>query len=513
MQEINAKFFEDFHKTDVVCIYGKSDCEHLSFLKKWLKKTENRRIIFLEDDIKKYDDLLSFVDKHFEKERKKTQTIYIGNFEKDLKKIAWDSVYLDLKIIKGLKEKRKDSFDKIFQTLTDLHLGANLTSYLYSDFGINTFENFYYNILKNDEFILFENLKDQFKNIPAIIAGAGPSLDKNLDHLKGLEDKALIFAGGSVLNIFAKKNIKYHFAASIDQNPYFKRFKENDVFEKPFFYQNQINHNNLSLVHGRKILVSDYGAYPLKSWIYEMLNIKQETFEAGWTVTTFLIKIAKMLGCNPIITIGLDLSFKKHKYSRGVVKEKSEYLAIKTKDINGKEVLTQKDWILAKSWIEEYASKNKDKTFINATEGGLKLENFQSLKLLDVLNSLKSSLDLDLDPDLEGYIHTKISNENFIKLDNKKIIDVLSQILKSLKKSDEFLDEYLSDLEKKLVDFNLLKLQNQIAYTHLLEPLWQIWKHTLLRNIENNEIHILLNKLLFFKNVIFEHLNLLRKFL
>ena len=507
MQDIDDIFFEDFHETDVICVYGKSNLDHLSFLKNWLKDLDNRKIIFLEDDLKKYGDLISFVDKNFEK-NKKAQTFLIKNFENDLKKIAWKNVYLDIKIIKSSNEKRDASFDKISKTLTELHLGANLTSYLYSDFGIKTFENLYNNLIKTDEFILFESLKNEFKNIPAIIAGAGPSLDKNLYQLKDLKDKALIFTGGSALNIFAKKNIKYHFGASIDPNPYFKRFKKNEIFEKPFFYQNQINDNNLSLVHSKKILVSDFGAHPLEKWIYKMLNIEQKTFEAGWTVTTFLIKIAKMLGCNPIITIGLDLSFKKNKYSKGVIKEKSTYTLIKAKDINENEVLTQKDWLLAKSWIEEYASLNRDKTFINATEGGLKIENFKNLKLLDVLNNLKED-----QIDLDGYIHTKISNENSIKLDNKKVIEVLSKILKSFEKSDELCDEYLSDIEKDIVDFNLLKLQREIAYTHLLDPYWQIWKHTLLRNIEENEIHILLNKLLFFKNVISQHLNLLRKFL
>ncbi|NGX52410.1 MAG: hypothetical protein KR126chlam5_00708 [Candidatus Anoxychlamydiales bacterium] len=507
MQNIDDIFFEDFHETDVICVYGKSNLDHISFLKNWLKDLDSRKVIFLEDDIKKHDALLSFVDKNFEKE-KKTQTFLIKDFEKDLKKIAWENVYLDIKIIKSSNEKREANFDKISKILKELHLGANLTSYLYSDFGIKNFENLYNNLLKTDEFILFESLVGEFKNIPAIIAGAGPSLDKNLDELKDLKNKALIFVGGSALNIFAKKNIKYHFGASLDPNPYFKRFKENEIFEKPFFYQNQIDNNNLSLVHSKKILASDFGAHPLEKWIYEGLNAEQKTFEAGWTVTTFLIKIAKMLGCNPIITIGLDLSFKKQKYSKGVVKEKSTYKLIKTKDINENEVLTQKDWLLAKSWIEEYAALNRDKTFINATEGGLKIENFKNLKLLDVLNNLKED-----QIDLDGYIHTKISNEGSIKLDNKKVIEMLSKILKSLEKSNELCDEYIFEIEKDIVDFNLLKFQKEIVYVYLLDPYWQIWKHILLRNIENNEIHILLNKLLFFKNVITEHLNLLRKFL
>lgn len=493
---------------DIICVYGKSNQENFSFLKKWLDEKEKRKLFFLEDDRNKFNILAKQINNYFTKENQNVQIVFIGNFEKDLKKLAWENVYLNLQCIKGSDEKRKDSFDKIFTILNELHLGASVTSYLYSDFGIKTFDNVYNNLLNADQFILFENLKNKFKNVPAIIAGAGPSLDKNIHLLKEVSNKALIFVGGSALNIFAKKNIKDHFAASIDQNPYVARFKENEIFEKPFFYQNQINYDNLSLVHSKKILLSDYGAYPLKSWIYDRLNIKQKTFEAGWTVTTFLIKIATLLGCNPIVMVGLDLCFKKQKYSKGVVKEKSEYSLIKTKDILNQDVYTQKDWLLAKNWIENYASINKDKTFINATEGGLKIENLKNMNLLKVVENLKNG-----QMDLNGLIHSVVSNESSIKLKKKNVLGIISEIFESLKKSDYLCDEYINDIEINDIDFNLLKLQNQIAYTHLLDPLWQIWKFLILRNIEKNEIHILLNKLLFFKNVIFQHLNLLGKFL
>ena len=220
---------------------------------------------------------------------------------------------------------------------------------LYRDFGIPQLTNVITNLSKGQEVKKGESLAGKFEGIPAIICGAGPSLEKDLDDLKKVCDKALIFSSGSSINIFSKNSIKYSFSASIDQNPYFKRFKNNHLFENNniFFYQNQINHHNLSIVDTNKTLVADYGAYPLKSFIYEKLGIKQDVFEAGWTVTTFLIKIAYLLGCNPIIFVGLDLSYKKDKYARGVTKDKSEYELLKIKDKKGKIVFTQKDWLLS----------------------------------------------------------------------------------------------------------------------------------------------------------------------
>jgi len=506
MQKLDDIFFEDLHDTDAIFVYGEASDKFYSFLKDWLLDKKNRKLYFLEDSKDSFNKSKDAIDQIFQT---KASFVFIEDIEKDLKKIAWDFVYLNIKCVKSSKETRDDNFSKIATLLENFHLGANLTSYLYSDFGINIFENVYNNLLKTDEIYLFEDLKDKFKDKPAVIVGAGPSLEKNAHFLKQMYDKALIFAGGSALNILSNKNIRFHFGSSVDQKPYFKKFKQNNIFEKPFFYQNQINHHNFSLVNGKKILLSDYGLYPMKRWIYEKLNIEQNIIEAGWTVTTFLIKIAKFLGCDPIITVGLDLSFKNNKYAKGAVKTKDNYKQIKAKDINNLDVYTQKDWILAKNWVEEFAKTNKDTTFINATEGGLKIENLKNLKLLDVLNDFEKNDLLDFD----GLIHSIFANLSTKKIDRSKVLDILTTIKTSFHKSDVICDEYLLDIEKNIFEIDLIKLQNQIVYTHLLEPMWQIWKHVILRQIEKHEIHILINKLLFFKNVIFEHLNLLGKIL
>jgi hypothetical protein len=504
MKQIDDIFFEDLYNIQVICVYGQGNESFYSFLKEWIKENEERQIIFLEDDKEKYSILKKCIDKDFQNKNIKDFLIE-DDLETNLKQIAWNCVYLNLKIVKSSSEKRNERFKNTSDILYELHIGANLTSYLYSDFGIKIFENVYNNLIKTDHFILFEPLHNQFKNIPAIIAGAGPSLDKNIHLLNEAYDKALIFVGGSALNIFSKRNIRFHFAASIDQSHLFKRFKNNYFFENVFFYTNQISHHNLSIVHGNKVLLSDYGAYPLKSWIYNKLSIKQKIFEGGWNVTTFLIKLASFLGCKPIYFVGMDLCYKKNKYAKGVVKSNKKYDLIKVKDINGNITFTQNDWILAKKWIEEFSILNRDKKFINATEGGLKIENVENLKLLDELNNLKQSLDL------HGYIHSIYENQKRIKFKKSQVIEILQIIKESFKRSDVICDEYLFELKQNDLDENLMKFQKEVVYIYLLDPMWQIWKYVILRKVEKNKFHILINKLLFFKNVIINHLELLEK--
>ncbi|NGX28805.1 MAG: hypothetical protein K940chlam1_00992, partial [Candidatus Anoxychlamydiales bacterium] len=161
----------------------------------------------------------------------------------------------------------------------------------------------------------------------------------------------------------------------------------------------------------------------------------------------------------------------------------------------------------AKKWIEEFA-KNKTTTFINASQSGLKIENVEESNLKALLKNLQNL------QDLEGFTHTLYQNQEIIKLDKKKVIDVLTQIAKSLKKADFLCDEYMLEMEKNIFeDINLLKLQNEIVYIHLLDPIWQIWKPVIKREIPDDKMHLIINKLLFFKNVIFEHLKLIGQFL
>ena len=81
------------------------------------------------------------------------------------------------------------------------------------------FESFYRNIFHLPESYSCNGLAGQFANVPAIICGDRPSLHKNIELLKTLTDRALIFAGNFLLNILNEYGIIPHFGAGVDPNP------------------------------------------------------------------------------------------------------------------------------------------------------------------------------------------------------------------------------------------------------------------------------------------------------
>ena len=351
--------------TDVVFIYGIEFGIYYLSLKKWLDENKNRQLIFLEDDLSEIDKFLKTNIAKSVLENKQVKIYFYffleNNFDFILKKIAWETILLKYEILASplYLERKKAKFFEIKKKLLNAIYAVHLIYSDYSDFGSIYLKNVFQNLLNTKKIKLINSLKKSFfKDIPAIICGAGPSLEKNISLLDDLKDKALIFAGGTALNILNKNDIMPHFAASIDRQSPHDKFKESKSFYIPFFLQMQMSHQNYSLIHGDKILIPSYGAYGLEDWIYEELGLgKKDSFEIGWTVGTALISIAKSLGCNPIIFLGMDFCYEKEKYSIKVAKDKTPCEPIEVLDIHNKVVFSQKDWILARDWIEDFVKE------------------------------------------------------------------------------------------------------------------------------------------------------------
>jgi len=81
----------------------------------------------------------------------------------------------------------------------------------------------YWNMMDNIDVILnnpgINLLKDKFRNIPAICIASGPSLDKNIDQLKYLQENAILIAADASLKPLLEKGIKPHLVTSLEREP------------------------------------------------------------------------------------------------------------------------------------------------------------------------------------------------------------------------------------------------------------------------------------------------------
>lgn len=441
--------------------------------KAWLREDSKRYLIFLEHDFE-------VIHRFFETETasqllhdKQVRLRYVDTINLN------DELWLSIAHYYGLMSYKISSLNSYLDFYPNLISGFTASiayaselskSFLFefTSYGERFFLNFYQNILHLPDSYQANKLFGQFKGIPAIICGAGPSLDKNLALLETLGDKALIFAGGTAMNGVNVHNFLPHFGLGIDPNPsQMIRLIANKAFTTPYFYRNRLFPEAFRLIHGDVLYTAGSGGYDLSEYFEKELKIEAEKIEEGLNVINFNLTVAYMLGCSPIIFVGVDLAYTDQRsYPSGITAHAShdrrldfrtkgiEDELLQTQDIYGNPTYTLWKWIRESTWFSDFSREHRDVTLINATEGGIGFATIPNL-------SLQASADIYLNKnfDFNTMIHGLIQNSSMpATVEKNKILELIKNLHNSLKRCEDYCQEISQEL--KAVAENLQ--QNQV---------------------------------------------------
>jgi len=465
---------------DILCLY-KTQGKLLPSWKKWLNENERYKIIFLDDKVIKT-------------KTKNSSSLFFSS-EKDLKekllKIAWENVFLKIGFF-ALEENQDFSYVK--NIATEMFFAVEALFSDYSDFGLTAFKNTIHNLLnkKNKNWEFFQDKTSQgFKNIPAIICGAGPSLNLLAPFLRKINNKALIFAGGTALPCTRALKIKVNFGAAIDKHEHAWIFAKKHILNIPFFYESRLSPNIVASIK-HPYLIRSYETL-LEKWLLDELKIKKIPFDGGWNVSTFLIHLAYNMGCNPIILAGIDLCYGDKKYAKGAQEEKKQHVVV----FDGKK--TQKDWVLAKKWIENFAFTHDNVIFFNLSKGftfsGIKNINEKILGKKILKKGFKR---------LEEIIE---KNSQPLHIERKKIKNLLQDMERSL--------HFCQKVCRKMIGGDMTKIEekisSQIAYKFFLQPIWDFFQYPIMREVkEKTLLAYQVNQALFYLKIIEECLQVIK---
>lgn len=324
--------------------------------------------------------------------------------------------------------------DKIKFMHVDKKIGENTQSF----YAKNWFENYMKNILEINSFEKIDSYKGMFKNKPAIIVSAGPSLDKNLKFLKGNEDKFIIIAGARTLKTLEKEGIKTDFACIIDSSQeMYNVFKNSLNSEVPLVTIDQGNNEIVKKYKGKKII---FNSREFSNASRSLLGFNTEYLFQGGSVAHTCTSFAKLLGCDPIIFIGQDLAYtnnKLHAENATVENENNEIIdtGIYVKGVVEEKVLTNYDLNMFRERLETIIRLHKEISFINCTEGGAHIEGTTIKPLKEIIQIYDQYIDKSM-----------INNDYRIKLD-------LSIVLKNIKKINIEIDKVI-DLCKAAIKLN-----------------------------------------------------------
>lgn len=492
----------DLSETDVLYVYGVGMGYYYDAAKEWLDEEAGRYLIFIEDDIEVLRLFFSTQKATEILENKQVQVHYFKGFLESEPMMQWLTWFFVLKPVNvsGLlryQKEKGETYDKIRSKLLHDSVRKSNLAAEFMRFSTGFFKNFFSNILCLPESYHANRMFGAFTGIPAVICGAGPSLNKNIDILSQLTDKALIFSGGSSLNALNSKGIQPHFGAGIDPNPpQYERLLGNTSLELPFFYRGRMFHDAFRLIHGPRLYNNGTGGYFISEWFEEELGIESVVLDEGHNVINFSVELANALGCNPIIFVGMDLSYTgMSQYADGIVKDPRisereivhsqgmDHAAFHRDDIYGNPVYTVWKWVTESAWIGDYAYTHPEKTFINATEGGIGFPGVPNAKLFEVANQhLKRKYPL------KQRVHSEIQNATMTEVTRERLLELMEEMGESLEACMDLCDDLLGEIgnvrkkvEKgKKVEADLqtgksslfeVELTEEVAYRYILSTM------------------------------------------
>ena len=150
------------------------------------------------------------------------------------------------------------------------------------------------------------------ENKPALIIGAGASLEEALPYIKEHQDKAIIIACDTVVPMLERASIDPDFVITVDaqeKNAFFLRYgkrKNHKLIADP-----SVHDSSFEGYEDDNIILMD-SIFPFYT-PFEGFWESNGLLASGGSVSTSAFDLARKMQCDPIILVGMDLAFTKKK--------------------------------------------------------------------------------------------------------------------------------------------------------------------------------------------------------
>lgn len=244
------------------------------------------------------------------------------------------------------------------------------------------YENFQKNILLNDSSIC--ELKNLYKNRPAILVSAGPSLSKQLALLKKAKRNSdlIIGAVGTAIKPLLKEDIiPDFFMISDPKSATLSQITNISLPQTKLFYLSTAYHDTILLHKGERHIIFQKG-FPEAE--HQAMIKREPTVQTGGSVATSLLDTMICLGIQSVALIGQDLA-----YTNGLSHTKGAHLQKQMPVTSNQQMVlnynrdgwvhSSKNLSLYKAWFERYAEEHPHLQLFNCTEGGAYIKLWENI--------------------------------------------------------------------------------------------------------------------------------------
>lgn len=264
---------------------------------------------------------------------------------------------------------------------------------------------------------------DRFAGMPMVIVAPGPSLANNIAQLRELRGRAILTAFSHSLKPVLAAGLVPDFVLTVDPQDVRYHFEGCDLSRTCLVNAATAHPSLFTLPAQRFLSLSANSA--IDDWIFEGLG-EDALVPGGGSVATSALSLALKWGCDPIIFVGLDLSFPGGRYyvdtssdggARAAIDERGHmrvegwsdgFRAMKAAGgpkAAAERVIELPGWHggtvpssfmfgLFHRWFVEQMKHLEQVAVYNCTEGGAFIDGMRHVPLADVLAKLDRTLDV-----------------------------------------------------------------------------------------------------------------------
>lgn len=448
----------DSNSETIFIVFGLGTGEHIKHL--YNSITNSNKIIIIEPSAAIIQETIKLSDYSFILQHERVALCFLnGRIRKYLNDFIEDHRIDNVKIeaFSNYNVIFKDEYEIFTNEINSVKKTKKMGNNTLNTFSHLFFNNFIENVFSLDEFYTVNYLKDIYKDKPAIIVSAGPSLTKNIHLLKEVQDKFIIICGPRTLGILVQNDIKPDFLCEVDPQEEVYNFAKDYIdLEIPLVFMDSASNKLVKEQRGLKIIAANQG---MEKHLEEMLGIKVDSLIQGGSVAHFCMGLAVYMGCSIAIFIGQDLAYTNEKFQAegtyaGEIDElkyryennkeewnKDKNYSLYVKDIYGDKVRTSSVLNSYREEFEDLIDNLSEIKFINSTEGGAHI---RGTDVMDLKDSIKLYSPEVLNKNLEEILGSKIAiDEDEFSKKMFGIIDKLEIIRKACEEGLGYSDKML----------------------------------------------------------------------
>jgi hypothetical protein len=232
-----------------------------------------------------------------------------------------------------------------------------------------------------------------FRDVPLVIVSAGPSLDQNIQELRGNEDRCFILSVDTALRPLLAAGITPHAVITADPSEMNARHISGVMPSSTYLIAEQAVQPE-ALESAAKRFLFSLGLFP--DSLFAKFGFGKTKLEAWGSVATTALDLACRMGANPIIFAGQDFAYSwdrdyaSHTLFHGKTFVVTQAATIQRPDLWGNNVHTTENLVAYRDFFVRRMKQSPGVRFINGTEGGILTEGVEVLQLGKVIGGLRS---------------------------------------------------------------------------------------------------------------------------